>query len=345
VTRNVRLADRLELRWSRSLDDYVTTMTVSPDGSMVLVGALSGRGEVLDLVDGRAVRSLEPHPMGVLAAGWAHDGCRFATAGQDARVRIFRPDRSDRTVTVDLAGWGAALAWSPVDRLVAVGAGRTVVVIDGDGEEVASWGELPSTVTALAWSPDGVSLGAACYGGVQWFRPAEPGRPVKAMPWKGSLLTLAVAPNGRWVAAGCQDESVHIWRLWTGDDLQMAGYATKVEHIAWDPSSRYLAVGGVDDVTVWDFAGRGPQGSSPLFLDGHGGGVTALAYRPDGSRLASGDAGGLLSLWGPPSSSPTGSVEMGEPLSGVGWSPDGATLVVGSAHGTVTAVSVDGPER
>jgi WD40 repeat protein len=116
---------------------------------------------------------------------------------------------------------------------------------------------------------------------------------------------------------------VHIWRLWSADDLQMSGYPAKVEAIAWDPTSRFLAVGSVGDVTIWDFSGRGPQGATPVVLDGFSRRLTVVRYQHRGRRLAAGSADGLIVV-----SEPTGHTlpihvfGTGGAVSALEWSPD-----------------------
>lgn len=335
-----RTADRVELTWATSLDDYITLATPSPDGVLLLAGSLSGRAALLDTATGAITNELDTHDFGVLAGGWSHDGTHLATTGHDHRLRIYPASDPTHPIDVALDGVGASLAWSPTEALVAVAAGRHLTVADTTGTAIATWGPLPSTITAVAWSTNGLSVGAACYSGLHWYRPTEPQRPEKHFAWKGSLLSIDPAPDGRWVAAGCQDAAVHIWRLWSGDDMQMSGYPAKIEHVAWHPTSRYLAIGSIGEITIWDFAGRGPQGTRPASLDAHTRHVTALTYRPDGTRLASGDANGDLYLWAPPKrTNPTGHANLGPAISTLAWHPDGSRLYTGGADGTITAIT------
>jgi len=341
MSTTTRTQDLLDQRWEVTLDDFITVTDIIGSGDRVLAGSLSGRAEILEAKTGETIAPLDGHAMGVLSGAWSPDGTSVATAGHDARLRLYRAADLAPTASVALDGWGTTLAWSPDAALVAVGAGRTVTVVEPDGTEVARWSDLPSTITAVAWSIDGMSVGAACYGGLRWMRPSQPDRPPKHLAWKGSLLSIDVAPDGRWVAAGCQDASTHIWRLWSGEDLQMAGYPAKIEHLAWDPSSRYLAIGSVGDVTIWDFSGKGPQGSTPTTLDGHTRHVSALAYNHDGSRLVSGDADGNLFVWAPPKrTSPTGQIHLDSGVAAVSWSADGSSLIVGTEHGSVLALGI-----
>ena len=82
--------------------------------------------------------------------------------------------------------------------------------------------------------------------------------PVGHLPYPGSHLAIAATANDRWVCTGNQDRSVHIWRTRDGNELEMAGYPDKVTHVVFDDTGRWLANNGAPDITVWDFAGKGP---------------------------------------------------------------------------------------
>lgn len=111
------------------------------------------------------------------------------------------------------------------------------------------------------------------------------------------MVSLVVSPDRKHLACGCQDRSVHVWIAKSGEDMQMNGYGAKPRELAWDSRSRFLATGGGPDVTVWDFSGKGPQGSRPKVCPGLEGRVTDLAFRPASTVLAGGAQDGEVLLW------------------------------------------------
>lgn len=122
---------------------------------------------------------------------------------------------------------------------------------------------------------------------------SETGRVTAELPWKTSLVSLAISPDGRWVVAGTQENSVQIWPLpfREGEELAMSGYDAKVRSLAWHHSGRYLATDGGQELMVWDCSGKGPAGSTPRILEGHPARVSSLAYQKTGHLLASGCQG------------------------------------------------------
>ncbi len=344
-----------DLRWSVELSDATSALAVQPGDGLVAVGSLGGEAVVLDPAYGQVVATLPGHDFGVLSVAWSPDGDRLAVGGADGRLAVREPDGT-RVADVTLQGWVGALAWSADGTRLAVASGRDVHVVDRDGAGLRQYPGQRSTVTDVAWAGSRNRLGVAAYGGLRWYEPDDVrDDPVKDFDWKGSLLVLEVSPDQRWAASGNQDSSVHVWRLWSGEDLEMTGYPSKVAALAWDRSSRWLAAAGSNDVTVWDHAGRGPQGRAPVVLETHGSLVTALAYQHQGPLLASGARDGVVAVWpaagvgvgravsrasarrgGPtPGPKPLVVLRPAAPVGAVEWSVDDRDVLVAGDDGTL----------
>ena len=111
---------------------------------------------------------------------------------------------------------------------------------------------------------------------------------VTELDLEGGPVTLAYSPDGRILAAGLQDGVVAFRYVATQKKSRMSGYDGKVTHTAWSANSRYLATAssGASTVVVWDFGGKGPEGSTPLQLGTHTDRIEALAFQPGGKLLA-----------------------------------------------------------
>jgi WD40 repeat protein len=326
--------------WTAHLEDYIPSLQWSPDGSLVATASLGGDLHVLWAATGAELAPLTGHPGGALVVAWSPDGRLLASGGTDGAVRSWERSSGAGSTALLGDGWVGALAWSPRVARLAAAVGRDVVLLDGDLRPVDRWADQPSTVSSLAWTVDGRQVGAGGYGGVRWFENGET-EVHGAFDWTGSVLRLAMAPSGKWLASGNQDHSVHLWRLWSGQELEMTGYPVKVEQLGWHHSSRWLAVGNAGNVTVWDVSGKGPRGRRPKVLDGVTGKVTALAWQSAGDLLAAGTSEGDLVVWTPGRSrSPRATLALGSPVSALDWSPNGTRLLAGTAAGRVTVVTV-----
>lgn len=330
-------AVRSGVRWSLVLDESVAALVPSPDDRTLAVATASGELAVVSVADGSRVRTAPAHDGGALCLAWRPDGARLASGGVDGLVRLHAANDGTSTST-PVGGWVQALAWSPDGSRLAVAAGRALVLLGAHGELLHRWDDIPSTVTDVAWSRDGSRVAAAAYGGLRWYAAvSSSSRPVRTFDWRGSLLVVRVSPDGRWVASGNQDASVHVWRLWSGDDAEMTGYPQKVDALAFDRTSRWMACGGTDEISLWDFSGRGPMGRGPQMLPGHASQVCALDWQPLGDRLASAARDGELAVWAPgPKATRTASVltaDAGARVTGLRWTGD--DLAFGTVEGRV----------
>src|SRR5689334_18309058 len=70
----------------------------------------------------------------------------------------------------------------------------------------------------------------------------------------GSVLCVAISPDGKWLASGGNDSTIKIWDLKTGRLLRtLYGHNAKVLAIAISPNSHYI-LSAADDGTarLWD---------------------------------------------------------------------------------------------
>ena len=322
--------------WRQSVGDYVTAATFTPDGSLCLVGAGNGDAIGLDGETGVERLRVRAHADGLLGVAIAPDGARFATCGHAPSARLWSTAGAP---LAELPGGGAAwvehVAWAPVGGLLATGAGRRVRVWTAEGTLRFESEPLASSVTGLAWRSDGSGVLASCYGGVTLF-PMVAGARERTFAWKGSLISLALSPDDKVVACASQDCAVHFWRLSTGKDSQMSGYAFKPRALAWDDEARLLATSGDADVTLWDFRGKGPEGTRPIQLEGHKALCTRLAFAPRSGMLASGAQDTSVLLWEPRRGRrPVRYAFLDDEITALGWHPRQRAVFAGDAAGNV----------
>jgi WD40 repeat protein len=109
--------------------------------------------------------------------------------------------------------------------------------------------------------------------------------------------------NGTFLASGSADGTVKIWKVAQAEILPLVTTLTLpagVSSLAFNPHTQDLAVATeIKEISLFPLAGLN-QGSSkfqPRLLKQHKGGVTKLAYSPDGSFLASSSSDHELILW------------------------------------------------
>jgi len=322
--------------WAVDVGDYVTSLSYSPDGS-VIAGTQSDGGVFWVEDKGQDSVCIATHKHGALSSSWSSDGKYLASGGQDGKIVIWSTESGKPSATMEGgSAWVEHLAWHPSKPILATASGKYLRLFDAEGKLIREVNDFKSTISGLSWHERLDTLGVVCYGNVRFLR-LEVEKPWKNYELTSSLLSLHWAPDGKHIACACQDNSVHIWILALDEDLEMSGYRVKVRDLAWDSSSRFLATAGGDRLTIWDFSGKGPAGSRPKELNGHTDIVTSLAFQPNGQVLASAAQDGSLLFWNPFSKSkmPLGlGVREANP-SKLSWHPNGRQLVAGYNNGHI----------
>lgn len=79
------------LRWEKpyQLQNITTVIAVSPDGSIIAVGDVSGKITLIDGNTGKKISNIVGNFGKVQAIKFSQDGTKFASAGSDGVVRIF----------------------------------------------------------------------------------------------------------------------------------------------------------------------------------------------------------------------------------------------------------------
>jgi WD40 repeat protein len=333
------LSFALEPRASVTLDDYVVDCAWSPDGAQLAVAG--GEGKVALLAAGAAGLSagvVGEHLLGTLAVAWQPHGRRFASAGQDGAV-VIRDAEHGREVVRFKPGMGSAqaLAFSPNGELLAVAAGKVVSLWTPTGEKVHAFAPAASTAVALAFDKPGTDIGVALNGEIAVHRIEKSRYETRRYKWSAPALTVNFSGNGRFLASGMADGTLHFWNRSTGKDSQMRGYDGKVQLVGWSDNSRFLASSAGNDVVLWDFSGRGPEGTRPVVLSGHTDRVDCIAWQPAGEHIVSGGRDWRLALWRPGKAREAIDVQMADSdISALRWSPDGKRVAVGEKQGRLT---------
>lgn len=316
----------------------------SPDGTKLAAGL--GDGPVVIIAPGGspdAISVLEGHDGGTTSVAWRpRDADLVASGGLDGAIRVWSASgaHAARVHEVSPIDWVQRVAWRPDGAVLAGIAGRALVVLDDDGI-AHRFDDHESTLTDMAWHPRGRAIAVSHYGGLTSWSPRHADGTPRRFRWKGSSLRLAWSPDGRHVATGDQDSTVHFWIMKSGKDLQMWGYPRKVQELSWDSVGRHLATGGGPEVIVWDCSGAGPAGTEPVVLDVDGTPLVDVAFAPAGRAMAAVTDGGTLAVWDMRDPN-AGGVEVDLPAAAtaLAWSPDGRRLAVGDAGGGVSVADI-----
>ncbi len=304
----------------------VWTLALSPDGTVLAAGCEDGRIRLWGHSSSVLLRTLEGHEDAVLSLGWEGDTL-LASAGRDGSVRLWSseeepawtlPDGMPQAVDGEAGGEEedsdeglrsfeeheervTALAFHPSGSLlVSADASGHLMVRDLSGEEEtvplhAHEGE----VSRVGFSPDGTLLvTTSAAGGLRVFE-VENGEERAHGTHPSGVVALAFHPEKPMLYTG-SGGTVRFWDVRPGREarnMPLHDVPGEVTALAMRSDGKSLAVGSqfgsIASISLVPL-GEGEQ-QEPWVLQGTH--VHALAFSPDGTRLAAGLEEGRVQLW------------------------------------------------
>jgi serine/threonine protein kinase/WD40 repeat protein len=281
----------------------VQSLLFSADGQQVFVGTQNGTIYVWDWEAGKLVHTLNGHTSLVFALALAPDG-KLISTDLDRSLRVWNLATGQELAKHQLVGGGFSLAFHLTKPWLAVGyngAGMVQVLEWPTCKELRQIPLPNHGFTRGVFSPDGRFLLAANEAQTQLWD-ANNWELRWEQPGSGAGL-LSFSPDGQTTLAGGLRYPANVpgqvvrRRVDTGADIgQFAVDRTESwAHAVLRPDGAQVAWVNINDHRVRLFAPT--TGIEQFPSVGHQNAITALVATPDGTRLATGDANGLILIW------------------------------------------------
>lgn len=135
---------------------------------------------------------------------------------------------------------------------------------------------------------------------------------------------LATTPHHERIATGGQDGTCRLWDAASGTLLrEITAPSAWVEHVAWSPDGRHLALSSGRALWLLD-----PAGEVLRRWDGHPSTIASIAWRPDGKQLVAAHYNGAT-LYQPETERSVRFLERKGSILAVAWHPRGRHLAAG----------------
>jgi|WetSurMetagenome_2_1015567.scaffolds.fasta_scaffold00750_4 WD40 repeat protein len=285
-------------------------MAFSPDGEMLAAEYLDGLIHIWDVRNGtekghlsedwvEAIRFSRDGKT-LIAAGI--NGTSLWDAGNGTKCQENVYDFGYTTLALNSDGQILAEAYwnNSTCRVLDVSSAKVMAMMEPNASMKSLFGESNS----MAFSPDGRSLAIAGYSGTIGIWDVKKNQNIWGLNHSNyKEESIAFSPNGTLIATACSDGYARVIDASSGQELAKMHFGPEFLHfnfrggsarqfVAFSPDGTQIATACQKSVSIWSI-----ETEKELHRFYHNKNVAGISFAPDGKRLATMRADGIVKIW------------------------------------------------
>jgi WD40 repeat protein len=340
----------------------VQKVAFSPDGREVATAG-DQAARLWDSQTGRRIRAFEEHFQLVTDVAWFPQNgggsgrslARIATSSRDGIVRVFSIAAGRaRLESFNTLSRVLCLTWSPDGARLAAGLASGELYVANPNPGGGGQQRMPSSfesIQAIAWHPTNpnlIVLGDET--GFIWVWDLARGLPVCGRIDRKSLQFRAMIVANPRLAQMAQSRAILLTErpvkpcrqlAWSPDGRRLAAVEggieiwnySRLEGLGWSPTqmgeAEFPEIPSQTEDTALSQKGEEEESSTRMRY-------RAVAWRPDGRRLAAGTADGAVIVFDASDGRKLHEMQCPTEVGSVAWSPDGKRIAAGASDGMLT---------
>ena len=211
-------------------NDTLYGASISPDGTKVAFACGPEKSlRIYDIATGKEIRKMDHHEDWAFGTVWGIDGKRIVSVGRDRAAKLIDANTGAFLENVNLLREPlTVIARHPKKDWVLIG-----------GQERIPYLYRMDRPRAMRIADDSTLIR-------------------KYDRQDGTILALAISPDGQYLAVGAEVGDVHVYNLDTGEQAaKCTGHQGGTYAVQFDPKSKYLAAAGFDGtVRIYELNGN-----------------------------------------------------------------------------------------
>jgi WD40 repeat protein len=267
------------------IESSIRYAAISNAARFAVLTCEDGSAHVLDADTGEAISKFDFDANRIRVAIRPDDEMLAFNDGKEVLLKRY-PSLQDAVKIPAGSAILKGIAFSPDGQTLAVGdaAGKITFWASDTGNQQSELQLQVPEISSIAYSMKGELIGAAGKNQAQYWSTTTPEKPT-LLEVPGSIRTIRFSPDGKLVAAACQDNFIYLWNTQDGRAAAvLRGHGTYVMSLAFATDGRTLVSGSADaNIKFWNLITM----EEMISIRAHAGTVTSLNFSADGKTLMS----------------------------------------------------------